>query len=200
VGIEAVAVPSGERALAVLEQPLYDAVILGTATRGVDEFETLRQIKARIDIPVILVTDAEREEEMVAAYEMNADDYRAKPTELELAYRIRAIMKRQSSPFRGSDRLEGPEGLVMRVRAHAAAVGQREMQLTPKEFSVLQLLLERRGEVVKPDTLSAEIWGYETYGSRNYVEAHVSRLRSKLGQAGLGHVIDTVRGVGYVIR
>ncbi|MEX2374410.1 MAG: winged helix-turn-helix domain-containing protein, partial [Dehalococcoidia bacterium] len=72
--------------------------------------------------------------------------------------------------------------------------------LTPKEFEVLRVLLSRRGEVVPPDDLSVEIWGYETFGSRNYVEAHVSRLRSKLSDVGAPGAIQTVRGVGYLIR
>ncbi len=72
--------------------------------------------------------------------------------------------------------------------------------LTPKEFAILQHLLERRGEVVAPDELSLGIWGYETFGSRNFVEAHISRLRGKLREAGMTDMVRTVRGVGYVVR
>ena len=65
---------------------------------------------------------------------------------------------------------------------------------------MLRLMLERRGEVLETDTISTQIWGYETFGSRNFVEAHISRLRAKLLQAGADGVITTVRGIGYVIR
>ena len=88
----------------------------------------------------------------------------------------------------------------MHLRAHEARVDDRVLDLTPKEFAVLRLMLERRGEVLETDTISTQIWGYETFGSRNFVEAHISRLRAKLLQAGADGVITTVRGIGYVIR
>lgn len=86
------------------------------------------------------------------------------------------------------------------MRSHEAFVGSVIVDLTPKEFSVLRVLLDRRSEVISPDALSLAIWGYETFGSRNFVEAHISRLRSKLAKAGAPDVVTTIRGVGYVIR
>jgi DNA-binding response OmpR family regulator len=76
----------------------------------------------------------------------------------------------------------------------------RLVHLTPKEFEMLSFLLRRRGEVLTPDELSLQIWGYETFGSPNFVAAHVSRLRRKLSAADAVRMIDTIRGVGYVIR
>ena len=86
------------------------------------------------------------------------------------------------------------------LRAHTVHVGSEEISLTPKEFAVLRLLLEHRGQVITPDELSRTVWGYETFGSRNFVEAHISRLRSKLARGGAHDVVMTMRGVGYVIR
>ncbi len=198
---DVVLVISGDRALSAIDGGDYDIVILDTADRGSRGFDTLHQIKARSDVPVIVVTDAGELEELVAGYELGADDYVVKPvTERELGYRIQAILRRRSGPFRTVDRLEGPHGIMMRVRAHTLAVRGQPLELTQKEFGVLQLLLERRGEVVTPDELSNEVWGYETFGSRNYVEAHLSRLRAKLGSAGVANAVETVRGTGYVIR
>ncbi len=201
MGYDAVPVNGGERALSAIDEGRYDIVILDTAGRGSRGFETLHQIKMRSDVPVIVVTDAGELEEIVAGFELGADDYVVKPvTERELGYRMQAILRRRSGPFRGTDRLEGPQGIMMRVRAHTLSVRGQSLELTPKEFGVLQLLLKRRGEVVTPDELSTEVWGYETFGARNYVEAHLSRLRTKLSSAGLSGVIHTVRGAGYVIR
>ena len=76
----------------------------------------------------------------------------------------------------------------------------KDLDLTPKEFGVLQLLLERRRDVLTADAISEALWGHETFGARNFVEAHVSRLRHKLRDAGARDVITTVRGVGYKIR
>lgn len=201
MGYDTVLVIGGDRALSAIDDGYYDIVILDTADRGSRGFETLHQIKARSDVPVIVVTDAGELEEIVAGFELGADDYVVKPvTERELGYRIQAILRRRSGPFRGVDRLEGPQGIVMRVRAHTLSVRGQPLELTAKEFGVLQLLLERRGEVVTPDDLSNEVWGYETFGSRNYVEAHLSRLRGKLDSVGVANAVETVRGKGYVIR
>ena len=201
MGCDAVLVIGGDRALNAIDDGGYDIVILDTADRGSRGFETLHQIKARSDVPVIVVTDAGELEEIVAGFELGADDYVVKPvTERELGYRIQAILRRRFGPFRGVDRLEGPRDIVMRVRAHTLSVRGQLLDLTSTEFGMLQLLLERRGEVVTPDELSNEVWGYEILGSRNYVEAHLSRLRAKISAAGVPGVIETVRGVGYVIR
>lgn len=201
MGYDAVLVNGGDRALNALDDARFDIVILDTADRGSRGFETLHQIKVRSDVPVIVVTDAGELEEIVAGFELGADDYVVKPvTERELGYRMQAILRRRSGPLRGVDRLDGPRGIMMRVRAHTLSVSGQLLDLTSTEFGVLQLLLERRGEVVTPDELSNEVWGYETLGSRNYVEAHLSRLRAKFSAAGVSGVIETVRGVGYVIR
>ena len=168
---------------------------------GISGFETLRQIRARSDVPVMMVTAASTLTERVAGFDLGADDYLVKPLEIpELSRRVRAILRRSRGTSHTEDQLMGPDGIVMRLRSHSVTVGAEDVTLTPKEFAVLRLLLERRGEVINPDELSVKIWGYETFGSRNFVEAHVSRLRSKLSKAGAGDVVTTMRGVGYMIR
>lgn len=92
------------------------------------------------------------------------------------------------------------EDFALDVRAHEVWVGASLVPMTPREFELLRLLLERRGEVLSADAISTQVWGYETFGSHNFVEAQVSRLRAKLRAAGAPEVIRTVRGVGYVIR
>ena len=202
VGDEVLAVDSGESALAILEQGSFDLVILAAALPGISGFETLRQIRAKSDVPVVMVTAASTLTERVAGFDLGADDYLVKPLEIaELSRRVRAILRRsRGTGVRKADELVGPDGLVMRLRSHALLVGAEEVMLTPKEFAVLRLLLEHRGEVINPDELSMKIWGYETFGSRNFVEAHVSRLRAKLAKAGASDVVTTMRGVGYMIR
>ena len=198
-GDEVLAVDSGESALAILGSGVFDIVILDVGLPGISGFETLRQIRARSDVPVMMVTAAGTLTERVAGFDLGADDYLVKPLEiLELSRRVRAILRRsRGSAPRLGDELIGPGGIVMRLRAHAVLVEGQEVSLTPKEFAVLRLLLERRGEVIHPDEISVKIWGYETFGSRNFVEAHVSRLRSKLTHAGADDVVTTMRGVGY---
>lgn len=198
---EVIAPEEVERALGALDEGRYDAVVLDVGARHARGFATLRQIRTISAVPVVVVAEARSLDEIEISYELGADDFVVKPvSEQELAYRVQAIIRRQSGGERRDDRLQGPNTILMRVRAHTVSVGGRPLALTPKEFDVLHHLLERRGEVITADDLSVEIWGYETYGSRNYVEAHVSRLRTRLRLAGAPDVIETVRGAGYVIR
>ncbi len=201
-GDQVLAVDSGESALAIFESGLFDLIILDVGLPGISGFETLRQIRSRSDMPVLMVTAAGTLTERVAGFDLGADDYLVKPLEIpELSRRVRAILRRaRGHSTRSEDQLTGPDGIVMKLRSHSVTVGSEDVTLTPKEFAVLRLLLEHRGEVINPDELSLKIWGYETFGSRNFVEAHLSRLRSKLAKAGAGDAITTMRGVGYMIR
>lgn len=95
--------------------------------------------------------------------------------------------------------LLGPGGLVLSLRAREVRVEGAPVALTLREFELLRLLPEHRGEVLTADDIARSIWGYETFGSRNFVESHISRLRSKLARANADDVVTTVRGVGYMV-
>lgn len=200
LGWETFPVGSGEEALAVFARMPFDLVVLDLGLPGISGIDVLRQLRARSEVPVLVMSAAGGLDDRVAGFDFGADDYVVKPFELaELERRIRAVLRRSTGP-RPDDVLHGPEDIRLMLRAHEAFVGDKQVHLTPKEFDVLRVLLSRRGEVIAPDDLSVEIWGYETFGSRNYVEAHVSRLRSKLAEAGASDVVGTIRGVGYMVR
>lgn len=200
LGWETESVRSGEEALAAFGRSAFDLVLLDLGLPGLPGIEVLRQLRARSEVPVMVMTASSALDDRVTGFDLGADDYVIKPFEMaELERRVRAILRRATGP-RPDDLLHGPGDIRLLLRAHEAFVGERQVHLTPKEFEVLRVLLSRRGEVIPPDDLSVEIWGYETFGSRNYVEAHVSRLRGKLAECGADGVIGTVRGVGYMIR
>lgn len=200
LGWESESASSGEEALALFGRSAYDLVILDFGLTGIPGIDVLRQLRAWSEVPILVTAASGTVDDRVAGFDLGADDYLVKPFDLaELERRARAILRRTTGP-RPDDVLHGPGDIRVLPRSHEAYVGGRPLYLTPKEFEVLRLLLARRGEVVTPDDLSVEIWGYETFGSRNYVEAHVSRLRSKLADSGAPGVIQTVRGVGYLVR
>ena len=200
-GIEVTSVGSGERALVLLETHSFDIALADVALPGMSGFEFCSLIRERSDLPVIFLTAALGVADKLRGFNAGADDYIVTPVDgEEVRMRVRAILRRCAPRSESEDALEGPGDLVLRQRAHDVAVNGDGIELTPKEFDVLRLLLLRRGEVLRTDTISQEIWGYETFGSQNFVQAHVSRLRAKLQQAGSSAVVSTVRGVGYVIR
>ena len=194
-------VTTGEEALELLDREYFHLVLLDVRLPSMSGFDTCRQIRARSDIPIVFVTAAGDLSERLEGFDLGADDYIVKPMSgAELNRRVRAVLRRRTWRDASANELFGPQSIVMRLRAHETFVGERLLQLTPKEFAVLRLLLEQRDEVLTTDRISEQIWGYETFGSRNFVEAHISRLRAKLSEAGASEVIITVRGVGYVIR
>lgn len=200
VGYDVTLAGTGEIALEELERRSHDVVVLDVRLPGASGLETCRQIRARSGVPIIMASGLGEPEERIAGFAAGADDYVVKPVDPhELAYRIRALLRR----FNGSlhERLvQGPYGVTLDARSHEACVDGEPLDLTPKEFQLLEHLLRHRGEVLSSDALSLAIWGYETLGSRNFVEAHVSRLRAKLRHTSAQELITTVRGVGYVVR
>lgn len=187
-------------AIRLLRDDTFEVMVLSLGAAGADGLEMIRRVRAVSDVPLIVLGNDSNPDVRNAVFDSGADDYLldlADPSDLDRLVRARA--RRASSRQRGFE-LEGPAEITMRVRAHEVFVGAERLPLTPKEFSILRLLLEHRGEVVETDRMALSVWGHETYGSRNFVEAHISRLRQKLGRVGAGSIIATVRGIGYVIR
>jgi DNA-binding response OmpR family regulator len=190
-GYRALWVRSGEQALAELPRHSIALVILDIGLPGVDGFEVCRRIGGRV--PVILLTARDEEADRVAGLELGADDYVVKPfSPRELTARVKAVLRR-AGPRTTEDRLTlGPVSLDRVGRE--VQVGDRAVELTQREFDLLEYLMRHAGQVVSRDTLLESVWGYLAPGETRTVEVHVAQLRKKLGLADL---IKTVRGVGY---
>jgi DNA-binding response OmpR family regulator len=163
-------------------------------------FQLCRELRRRGQIPIIFVGVHDSLPERLLAFDLGADDdisSAVAPEEIER--RVRAVLRR-ARPATQEVLLEGPSTVELHMLEHTLRVQGSAVSITTKEFDLLRLLLERRSEVLPLDAISLAVWGYETMGSRNFVEAHISRLRAKLGAAGAHGVIETVRGFGYVIR
>ena len=161
----------------------------------------IEAIRRESSTPVIALVHSDDGEAALRAFDAGVDDSVTWPWDVrEFARRIEAMLRRSRPEGRKSDVIDGPAGVRLYARAHEVLVNGEPIDLTPKEFLVLQLLLERRGEVLTADDLSSTLWGHETFGARNFVEAHVSRLRAKLRAVGVSDAITTIRGVGYKIR
>jgi two-component system, OmpR family, response regulator RegX3 len=198
-GFEVERVATGGAALEA-EEP--DLVLLDLRLPDVDGLTVCRELRARSDVPIIVVTAKGEEVDRVVGLEVGADDYVVKPFGLrELIARIRAVSRR-ARPRTGSE--GGERETTLRVdeleidpRAHRATLAGRELGLTAKEFALLELLARDPGAVVSRERILAEVWNTTWYGSAKTIDVHVASLRRKLGDPGW---IETVRGVGLRLR
>jgi DNA-binding response OmpR family regulator len=191
-GYQALWVTSGEAALAELRRHPVALVVLDIGLPGIDGFEVCRQIAGQV--PVIMLTARDEEPDRVAGLEVGADDYVAKPfSPRELTARVKAVLRRARRGAPVDDVvLLGPVTLLRGARE--VRVDGREVELTQREFELLEYLLRHRGQVVTRDQLLESVWGFLAPGETRTVEVHVAQLRKKLGYPEL---IKTVRGVGY---
>lgn len=198
-GVEFVTTGSGHGALELLRRTAFDLVVLGERLPDTSGIACLTEARRLGNVPVIMV--ASRETDMhLRGFDLGADDVVAPTLEpQELARRVEALLRRTRPVGDAFQNME-PYGISMNRAAHEVLVHGTPLNLTVTEFAILRLLLERRGEILSADVIARAVWHYETFGSPNFVQAQISRLRSKLKQAGADTLIATIRGAGYVIR
>jgi len=167
---------------------------------GEDGLSILRKVKKDStlkDVPVIMLTARDSEYDKVTGLDAGADDYISKPFGMmEFLARVRAVLRRKSAPVDVSDVLCYGR-LELARSGHTVKADGRPVELTLKEFGLLECLLSNRGIVLTRDQLLSKVWGYDFNGESRTVDVHVRTLRHKLGPA--GDCIETVRGVGYRI-
>ncbi|HVG59775.1 MAG TPA: response regulator transcription factor [Hyalangium sp.] len=195
-GITVAHAPDGGRGLAALEANAYDAVLLDVMMPGMDGLEVCKRIRAKRQIPILMLTARGDETDRVVGLELGADDYLAKPfSPRELLARLRAVLRR-AQPTAVADRLES-SGISIDVAGREVRVNGKAVELTGLEFDLLVALVRRAGRVIPRDALLGEAGRSDTVVGERTVDVHISHLRQKLGDEG-GRLIKTVRGIGYV--
>ena len=189
--------PNGSEGLRLVLADRPDLVVLDLGLPDLDGREVLRMLRAVSDIPVIVATARDAEQEIVAALEAGADDYLVKPFGgTQLHARINAVLRRAGT---GAD--EDPTvvvgGLRINARSREATLDGDALDLTPREFDLLHYLATRAGEVVTKRQLLTDVWQLPYGGADKTVDVHLSWLRRKLGETGERPIyLHTVRGVG----
>jgi DNA-binding response OmpR family regulator len=191
-----------EEALVELRRTRPDLVLSDVKLHGLDGIQLCRQIRADpklAGVPVVLLSGSRIEtEDQIEGMERGADDYLLKPVVGRLLVaRVRAVLRRYAAPGALKALLKA-EGLELDVKARTVTVAGKQVDLTRKEFDLLTILLERRGEVLRHQTLLDAVWGIDTDSgvTTETIKTHVSTLRAKLGPK-QGARIASVRGVGY---
>ena len=198
-GMEVDCAYDGEEALKMATENAYDMILLDIMLPGQDGYSILEKLKKdpkTRDIPVIMVTAKEAEYDKVRGLDSGADDYITKPFGMmEFISRVKAVLRRSKKQMK--DTLLSCGNLSIDVERHQVLDGERQVELTYKEFEMLRYLMENQGIVLTRDKLLEHIWGYDFDGETRTVDVHIRTLRQKL--EGSGALIETIRGVGYRI-
>lgn len=176
-----------------------DVVVLDLGLPDMDGLDVARAIRSRgLTVPILILTARTDEVDMVVGLDAGADDYVTKPFRLaELLARVRALLRRSNTETAGEEELVAQDVRVD-VGAHRAFQGDKELQLTAKEFELLRLLVREAGAVVERDFIMREVWSSDPESSTKTLDMHVSWLRRKLGDdANNPSYITTVRGLGF---
>jgi DNA-binding response OmpR family regulator len=198
-GYEVDVTHSGEEALERARDQLPDLVILDLMLPGIDGVEVCRRLRAADEIPIIMLTARDTVADKVNGLEAGADDYVTKPFEFaELLARVRAALRRQQA--RTGAAVIRVADLVIQPASREVLRGTREVELSAREYDLLEFLARHAGEVVTKETLFEKVWGYDFEVESDAIKVYVRYLRKKLNANGEPDLIHSVRGVGYMLK
>ena len=190
--------PDGEDALEQGRTFAPDLVILDLGLPRLDGVEVARVLRGEDDVPILMLTARDALESRVEGLDAGADDYLVKPFERqELLARMRALLRRR--PPRGSAPLRVAD-LLLNSDTHEVTRGERAIELTQREFELLEYMMRNERIVISRQRLLDDVWGYDPFSTTNTIEVFVSNLRRKLEADGEPRLLHTIRGAGYVLR
>jgi DNA-binding response OmpR family regulator len=177
---------------------LPDLVVLDLGLPRLDGIDVAKTLREQDDVPILMLTARDALEARVEGLDAGADDYLVKPFERqELLARLRALLRRR--PPRGAAPLVSGD-LQLNPDTHEVERGDRQIELTQREFELLEYLMRNERIVVSRQRLLDEVWGYDPFSTTNTIEVFVSNLRRKLEAGGEPRLLHTIRGAGYVLR
>jgi two-component system, OmpR family, response regulator MprA len=189
----------GQSGLSMARDNPPDMVILDWMLPGIDGIEVCRRLRAASEVPILMLTAKDAVNDRVSGLDAGADDYLVKPFSFEeLLARVRALLRRSNTTSR-------PEilrfaDLTLDTGTHRAMRGERAIDLTAKEYELLELFMRNPRQVLTRDVIFDRVWGYDFGGESNIIEVYVRYLRQKTEAENEPRLIHTVRGVGYVLR
>lgn len=190
----------GEQGLELALAGIYDAIVLDRMLPGIDGLELSRRLRREAVHTPVLILSARRElDERVEGLDAGADDYLGKPFAFtELLARLRALTRRGERPLQAAVLRAG--GVTLDQRTHRVERAGQPVELSPREYALLEYLMRNAGQVLTRDQILERVWGYEAQPESNVVDLYIYYLRRKLGDEGAPSPIQTVRGVGYTMR
>ncbi len=198
-GYQVLTAASGEEALAAALARRPDLIVLDWMMPGLSGIEVARRVRAADPTPILMLTARDAVEDRVEGLDSGADDYLVKPfAPAELLARIRALLRRIEAT--GGEKPLAYADLSLDPTTRETRRGDRRFDLSPKEFDLLQYLLRSPRQVLPRARILEAVWGDDFYGDDNVLDVYIGYLRQKTEAGGEPRLIQTVRGVGYVIR
>ncbi|MBK5252452.1 MAG: response regulator transcription factor [Peptostreptococcaceae bacterium] len=203
-GYEVSIAEDGRKGLKAAESNKYDLILLDLMIPGLNGIEVCRRIRQFSDIPIIMVTAKDDIMDKVTGLDTGADDYVTKPFAIEeLLARMRSVMKRRgSSPSIKSTKSGSVAvgSLSLSPEEHKVLCDSQEIDLTKREFDLLEYLIRNKNMVLTREQILENVWGYDYFGDTNVVDVYIRYLRSKIDEPFDHKFITTVRGVGYSLK
>ena len=198
-GFEVVVADTGDGAVATFDKVGADLVLLDLMLPGLSGTEVCKQLRARSNVPIIMLTAKDTEVDKVVGLELGADDYVTKPySKAELIARIKAVLRRQGEVVETADAILTAGPVQIDVERHQVKINNTSVSLPLKEFELLEYLIRNSGRVLTRAQLIDRVWGSDYFGDTKTLDVHVKRLRAKIEKDPANPVyIQTIRCLGY---
>ena len=190
---------NGLDALDYIHMTTYDVIVLDIMIPGIDGLQVLQKIRSKNNkTPVLLLTAKDSIEDRVKGLDIGADDYLVKPFAFdELLARLRVLIRRQAG---STSNVLQIDNLVVDCNAHKVKRGDKIIELSSKEFAILEYMIRNQDVVLTRDTIEQHVWNYDYEGGSNIIDVYIRYLRKKIDTESETKLIHTVRGAGYVLR
>ncbi len=195
-GHSVVLASDGVDAIAKYSEQDFDLVLLDIMLPKIDGYGVCEVIRQKSDVPIIMLTALDNEENQIRGLDLQADDYITKPFSVSVLLRRIAAVLRRSSRGEDSPKTIKYKDLTLDLEGYKVYVGRENVDLTPREFEILRELLTHKGRILTRQNFLQTLWKYEFFGDERIIDTHIKNLRKKLGAA---DYIETIRGVGYRI-